>query len=720
MTISSKTMNIPPQPSGGMGMGSEGFMQMMQMQMLSMASIRNDGNMMTMIYGFIIMMLVNNLMKIIPMIISSVEKYVNKYIESKQEQYVNNVKTIINVNGEVKIKTRKGTILFEKINSEQSDDVLFALIRYISNLKNSEYVLFNNNYYVINKKEFMLEPEIYCCVLSYIKDEKTGKIEKYSFEIYSYVYNIERLKDFTDKIVNDYVKDKENKLGKQPHYFNQIYIPIIQNIDGSYRYESAYKQIMFDMIPFYTNKSLKNVFGSHLDVIKKRMDMFINNPLWYQNKGIPHTLGILLSGPPGTGKTSVIKAIACDTGRHIFNLTLNKMTTQTQLKSLFYSNEIKVLKNGNNETLYIPNDKRIYVIEDIDALGDIVLDRNIKKKLKEKNIKSTDITNLSDILNKYNISNDNNPFIKPTQSEQQLPQQSHQQPPHLQDKLSSNQYNGINDKKYNNEKYNNEKLQLNLDELRRESEMSMSMEMSKTNYDDMFGNNSDMVGYNDNNNPYNNIDSVDNLLGDDGNINDNSNYDTINNECEPSTFILRDEISKKLNNLQPLGNNLQPLGNNLHPLGNNLHRSSNRSSNSNRVDIDKDIEVYKEDKEEKEEEKEKNKNPEELTLSFLLNLLDGVLETPGRIVIMTTNHPDLLDPALIRPGRIDINLKVGNCTRDMIIKMIRYFYEDDKIEIPSSKWKYKKEISPAKLSSILQNNFDSCEMAIQELINTTN
>lgn len=77
--------------------------------------------------------------------------------------------------------------------------------------------------------------------------------------------------------------------------------------------------------------------------------MFINNPLWYQNKRIPHTLGILLSGPPGTGKTSVIKAIACDTGRHIFNLTLNKMTTQSQLKNLFYSNEIKILKNGCNE-----------------------------------------------------------------------------------------------------------------------------------------------------------------------------------------------------------------------------------------------------------------------------------------------------------------------------------------------------------------------------------
>lgn len=37
----------------------------------------------------------------------------------------------------------------------------------------------------------------------------------------------------------------------------------------------------------------------------------------------------------------------------------------------------------------------------------------------------------------------------------------------------------------------------------------------------------------------------------------------------------------------------------------------------------------------------------------LLNVLDGVVDTPGRIVIMTTNHLDVLDQALIRPGRID-------------------------------------------------------------------
>ena len=43
----------------------------------------------------------------------------------------------------------------------------------------------------------------------------------------------------------------------------------------------------------------------------------------------------------------------------------------------------------------------------------------------------------------------------------------------------------------------------------------------------------------------------------------------------------------------------------------------------------------------------------------LLNVLDGVVDTPNRILVMTTNHPEKLDPALIRPGRIDKILYLG-------------------------------------------------------------
>ena len=43
----------------------------------------------------------------------------------------------------------------------------------------------------------------------------------------------------------------------------------------------------------------------------------------------------------------------------------------------------------------------------------------------------------------------------------------------------------------------------------------------------------------------------------------------------------------------------------------------------------------------------------------LLNLLDGVIATEQRLVIMTTNHPELLDPAILRPGRTDRKFHIG-------------------------------------------------------------
>lgn len=54
---------------------------------------------------------------------------------------------------------------------------------------------------------------------------------------------------------------------------------------------------------------------------------------------------------------------------------------------------------------------------------------------------------------------------------------------------------------------------------------------------------------------------------------------------------------------------------------------------------------------------------DKLSLSFLLNVLDGTLSPEDVIFVMTTNHPEVLDPALIRPGRIDISITIERCNR---------------------------------------------------------
>ena len=64
-----------------------------------------------------------------------------------------------------------------------------------------------------------------------------------------------------------------------------------------------------------------------------------------------------------------------------------------------------------------------------------------------------------------------------------------------------------------------------------------------------------------------------------------------------------------------------------------------------------------------------------LTFSGLLNALDGVASTEERVICMTTNHIDRLDPALIRPGRVDVQVYVGMASEWQRREMWRRFYE---------------------------------------------
>mgnify|MGYP003866327329 CR=1 FL=1 len=66
---------------------------------------------------------------------------------------------------------------------------------------------------------------------------------------------------------------------------------------------------------------------------------------------------------------------------------------------------------------------------------------------------------------------------------------------------------------------------------------------------------------------------------------------------------------------------------------------------------------------------------DQLSLAGLLNALDGIVDTPGRIVIMTTNHPEMLDPALVRPGRIDKNLELGYMELEDAMAMTEHYFE---------------------------------------------
>ena len=72
--------------------------------------------------------------------------------------------------------------------------------------------------------------------------------------------------------------------------------------------------------------------------------------------------------------------------------------------------------------------------------------------------------------------------------------------------------------------------------------------------------------------------------------------------------------------------------------------------------------------------KMKEEEEEKLTLGALLEILDGIIELSGRIVIMTTNSPQSLDPALRRPGRIDMELEFKKLRRQHIAAIYQRWY----------------------------------------------
>lgn len=76
-----------------------------------------------------------------------------------------------------------------------------------------------------------------------------------------------------------------------------------------------------------------------------------------------------------------------------------------------------------------------------------------------------------------------------------------------------------------------------------------------------------------------------------------------------------------------------------------------------------------------------------ITLSGLLNAIDGVASQEGRILIMTSNDPEALDKALVRPGRVDKQIYFSNASKEHIIQIFLSMYsKDDPRDSATSSW----------------------------------
>ena len=237
-----------------------------------------------------------------------------------------------------------------------------------------------NIYRVDQLKSFNFTDKIKGKVFTEEKEsgEYNGKITYKEFihlVIYSDKVPLKTLQDFVENCKQEYSKFlKEQMLGNQ-------YLITIENAKTSTKdsdrckliNKSSYDDLKISKEEWSSNVTFNSRFFPNKKEILETIDHFLNNSDWYEKKGLNHTLGILLSGDPGCGKTSFIKALLNYTKRHCIEVKLNDEFNFSDLKNIIYDEEI-------NDDIVIPQNKRIIVFEDIDAMGNIVKDRNLKEK----------------------------------------------------------------------------------------------------------------------------------------------------------------------------------------------------------------------------------------------------------------------------------------------------------------------------------------------------
>jgi len=102
-----------------------------------------------------------------------------------------------------------------------------------------------------------------------------------------------------------------------------------------------------------------------------------------------------------------------------------------------------------------------------------------------------------------------------------------------------------------------------------------------------------------------------------------------------------------------------------------------------------------------------SRRPSNISLSGLLNALDGIGAQEGRILIMTTNRRESLDAALIRPGRVDMEIEFGKANFEVLEQIFIQLYIHKAVSIaPSSHTSEDVSEKPSPLELLDQEEHD--------------
>ena len=181
--------------------------------------------------------------------------------------------------------------------------------------------------------------------------------------IYSYTSTVKEMSDWIEKLANEYTEEQNDILKKKRIIFTVFWDIKIEN------YRSK-------IIDFYSNIGFDTNYFPKQEEIVSSIKFFMENRDFYKKRGIKYALNFLFSGPPGTGKTGLIKAIAKLTGRHIVMIKLCKQFPSERLD--------QVLRGKVYSSYNFKIDQFLFVIEEIDLISNNFLSRDEKTEEKEK------------------------------------------------------------------------------------------------------------------------------------------------------------------------------------------------------------------------------------------------------------------------------------------------------------------------------------------------
>jgi hypothetical protein len=468
--------------------------------------------------------------------------------------------------------------------------------------------------------------------------EKDEKKNTSKFEINETVFHFTASEEgsidaFIETAYNWYIAELR-KLEDDSRYLYEMKIPALKigntDNDGGDSNVISYKRYKLS-----EEKSFDSLFFKEKGNLLGLIDHFTNKTGKYAIKGYPHKMGVLLHGPPGTGKTSLIKALAQYTGRSIVNVPLSKVSTNSELMSIFFDRSYHV--EGASVPVKMNFKDVIFVMEDVDAASKIVKRRDGRKATNVNDQGQVHLPVPKSLWRMFleSTSDDCKALVKElTEKSERLKKDEESQRPEILRSMN-----------------------------RRLAGLPALGLVGEGGEDSPAGQlcNDAIASASNLQSQYSKLDEI-----------LSAHAKSIKSLLDSGTEVDESFVNDLLGEVSSLA---VPTSTDSPSSSSDSAPETSFDSIPSILDLDSTSEKTKWTKSSGFGPSLFKPNPDALSLSGLLNVLDGVVDTPGRIVVMTTNHPEMLDPALIRPGRVDKKLLLGYMAAADIICMLEHYFQ---------------------------------------------